>query len=68
MTFNVFYSDVSEGIEYITRREVRQNENYLLDSHLRTGQSNVAFSLVLPHTYMICLELQRFQFTSVKDP
>jgi len=30
MTFNVHYSDVSEGIQYITRRIDRKNENYLL--------------------------------------
>jgi hypothetical protein len=64
MTFIVFYSHVSEGI---TRRKDRKNENYSLDSHLRTGQSNLAVSLVLPHMYIICLELKRLQFTSVED-
>lgn len=67
MKFNVFYSRVSERIQYITRRKDQKNENYLLDSLSRTGQSNVAISLVLPHMYNICIQLQRLQFTSVED-
>jgi hypothetical protein len=55
MKFNVFYSRVSERIQYITRRKDQKNENYLLDSLSRTGQSNVAISLVLPHMYNICI-------------
>jgi hypothetical protein len=67
MTFKVHYSYVSEGIQYFTLRKDRKNKNYLLYSHLRKGQRNVVISLVPPHMYIICLELQRLQFASVED-
>jgi L-arabinose isomerase len=39
MTFNVLYSHISEGIQYVTRRKDQKKKKiicYLLDSHFRT--------------------------------